>query len=116
MVGAVGLARLALFAEAQLAIGLNGEGGGLRRCMGGERAVAVVVGGAAGRGEDGRGVAPVQQEVESDADKGRRGAWTGNQVSKKGWPPKNQNSPSHDTLEGAEQSETRTKAAQLVRP
>jgi hypothetical protein len=77
VVGAVGLAGLALFAEAQFAVGLDGEGGGLGRDVGRQRAVAMVVGRAAGRVEDGSRVAPVEQEVEEDADGGRGFAWRG---------------------------------------
>lgn len=43
--------------------------------MRGQRAVAAGIGRAARRGEDGGGVAPVQEEVEEDAGEGCRRAW-----------------------------------------
>ena len=66
VVGAVGLAGLALLAEAHLAVGLDREGRDGGRVHG-QGAIAIVVGGAAGRGEDGRGVAPIEHQVEGDA-------------------------------------------------
>lgn len=75
VVGAIGLARLALFAETELAVGLDGKrrghGGGLGR----EGAVAIVVGGATRGGEDCGCVAPVEQEIEGDAEEGDESTW-----------------------------------------
>ena len=78
VVAAVGLLGLALIAEAQFAgRGLDGEGRilGLGALLGGQMAVAIVgVEGRAGIGEDGGGVAPVEHEVEEDAERrGERG-------------------------------------------
>jgi len=70
VVGAIGLARLALFAEAKFAVGLDGKRRGHGRGLGREGAVAIVVGGATWWGEDCSCVAPVEQEVEGDADEG----------------------------------------------
>ena len=56
VVGAVGLSCLALLAETYLAVGFYGKGGGIGMNVGREGAVAIVVGRAARRGEDGDGV------------------------------------------------------------
>jgi hypothetical protein len=87
VVGAVGLPGLALLAEAHLAVGLDGEGGGQRGGVCGQSAVAIVVGGAAGRGEDGCCVAPVEEKVEDNAGQGGAPAClgsNGNAVSLRG--------------------------------
>lgn len=79
MVGAVGLLGLALVAEPQLAgRGLDGEGRVLDAaallCR--QVRVAIVdVEGRAGVGEYGGRVAPVEHEVEEDAERGRELAW-----------------------------------------
>lgn len=67
VMGAVGLPGLALLAEAQLAIRFDGERSRIRGSRGGQRRVAMGVGGAAGIGEDGRRIAPVEQKIEQDA-------------------------------------------------
>lgn len=64
--GAVGFAGLTLLAEADLAIGLDGERGGVRGgagFLGREGAVTVVVRGASWWCEDGGGIGPVQEGV-----------------------------------------------------
>lgn len=66
--GAIGLAGLALLAESQLAVALDGVRRGRRRILRREEAVAHIVRRGAGGSKDGRGVAPVEQEVEGDAD------------------------------------------------
>lgn len=69
MVRAVGLAGLAFLAEANLAVGLDGEGGragGRTGLVGGQGAVPAVVGRAARSGEYGLRVGPVQESVEDD--------------------------------------------------
>lgn len=75
VVGAVGLLGLALVAESSTAIGgFDGEGGELHTASFGGRqgAVAIVEGKRRpGIGEDGGGVAPVEHEVEEDAEGGR---------------------------------------------
>ena len=64
VVGAVGLPGLALLAEPQVAVRLDGEGGGVGRLdVGGQRRIAGVVGRAARAREDGRGVAPVEHRI-----------------------------------------------------
>jgi hypothetical protein len=69
-VSTIGLPGLALFTEADLAIRLDCEGGGGGRGVGRESAVASIVCSASRRCENGGGVAPVEQEIESDADEG----------------------------------------------
>lgn len=72
MVRAVWLAGLAFLAEADFPVGLDGEGGrvgGRTRLVGGQGTVPAVVGRAAGRGEDGRCVGPVEESVEDDGKK-----------------------------------------------
>ena len=69
VVCAVGLAGLAFLAETYLAVGLDGEGGragGRTGLVGRQGAISAVVGRAAGRGEHGRCVGPVQESVEGD--------------------------------------------------
>lgn len=69
MVRAVGFTGLAFLAEANLPVGLDGEGGrvgGRTRLVGGQGAVTAVVGRAARRREHGRSVGPVQESVEDD--------------------------------------------------
>lgn len=118
VVGAVGLAGLALFAEAQFAVGLNSERGGRGRGVCRECAVAIVVGGAAGRGKDGGGVAPVGHEVERDAEEcDRFSCWGPVRSSEKTEEnQKKSNTPSQVTFDGVAQRLTRTKTAQVVRP
>lgn len=67
--GTVGLSSLALFAETKFTVGFHGEGG-RDAPVGGEGAIAMFVGGAAGVCEDGGGIAPVQHKVEEDAGNG----------------------------------------------
>jgi hypothetical protein len=79
----------------------------------------MVVGGAAGRCENGGGVAPVEEEVQGDAERGRGLACEEMNVSggilntRKG---EREDAPSHETLDGLEHSETSTAAAHVVRP
>ena len=68
VVGAIGFSGLAFLAEAHLAVGFDGEGCGGGRRVGWEGAVAVVVCRAAGGREDCGCVAPVEQEVEDEAE------------------------------------------------
>ena len=55
---------LALFAEAQLPIALDSERGSDRSGLGREQTVAIVVGRRTGTGKDGRGVRPVEKDVD----------------------------------------------------
>ena len=117
MVGAVGLAGLALFAEAQLAVGLDGEGGGRGRGVCGQGAVAIIVGGAAGGGEDGGGVAPIGKKVERDARERNWPACPGLVSGGRVVVLENKEiSPSQVTRDGVEHRLTSTKTAQVVRP
>lgn len=68
VVGAIGFSGLTFFAEAHLAVGFDREGGGGGRRVGWEGAVAVVVRCAARGCEDCGCVAPVEQEVEDEAE------------------------------------------------
>ena len=63
---------LTFLTKAQLAVGLDGEGGGRGRVVCWQRRIAVVVRRAAGFGKDSLGIAPVEHKIEEDAEK-RRG-------------------------------------------
>ena len=75
VVSAIGFLGLALFAEAHLAVGFYGEGSGGGGRVGRQLGVAVAVGGAAGVGEDGRSVGPVEEGVDEEGAGGGRVAW-----------------------------------------
>ena len=68
VMGAVGLPCLALLAETHLAVGFYSEGGDIGMDVGRESAIAIIVGRAARRGEDGDGVRPVEKEVQEDSE------------------------------------------------
>lgn len=70
MVGAVGLAGLAFLTKPELAVRLDGEGGGARRSNGRQGRVAHAIGSTTRLGEDGRGVAPVEHRVEDEGAEG----------------------------------------------
>jgi hypothetical protein len=60
---AIGLSCLAFLAEPELSIGLNSEGGCVRRGVGGQARIAHAVCRTTGIGEDGRRIAPVEHRV-----------------------------------------------------
>lgn len=74
VVGAIGLACLAFLAEPELAIRLDGKGGGVGSGDGGQGRIAHAVRGTTGIGEDGRGVAPVEHGVEEETAGGGSGS------------------------------------------
>ena len=76
--GAVGLPSLTLLAEAEFAIGLDGEGCSARRGVGRKGRVARVVRRTAGIREDSGGVAPIEHHIEENTANGSFGAYSFN--------------------------------------